>query len=103
MGAYAKGARPPSWASKWIPGVSPGKGKRQPTFPIVIACVLLFGVQAAEIFPALVNDVEDNVMQYAYELYRELQGNTSSAAKAKLELLDQLVAHVNPGQDEHAV
>jgi len=79
------------------------RGKRQPTFPIVIACVLIFGVQAADIFPALVNDVEDEVMQHAYQLYRALQGDTSTAAKAKLELLNQLVAHINPGQNKRTI
>ena len=79
------------------------RGTRKPTFPIVVACVVIFGVQGGELFPAIMNEVEEAVMVRAYDLYLDLQGNASNAVKTKLDLLEAMLARAKAKTDEQGV
>ena len=76
-------------------------GQRQPTFPVIVACTLIFGVQANKLFPAIVHEVEEQTVRNAYELYLELQGDSSKATKIKLDLLEKVLARAEARADEH--
>jgi transcriptional regulator with XRE-family HTH domain len=62
--------------------------KRHPSLKAAFAFQVIFGVGTAELFPALYAEVEEAVMRRAYELHEQLQGNSSKATKAKLDLLE---------------
>ena len=78
-------------------------GKRQPTFRVVASCLVVFGVKAAELFPSVVKEVEDEVVRRAYELYLDLQGDPSPTTKTKLNFLEALRARAMERGDGHEV
>jgi hypothetical protein len=55
---------------------------------LVIACFILFGTQAAELFPDISASVESDVMARVWELYEKVQGDPSRRTKIKIELLE---------------
>src|SRR5262245_50130191 len=61
--------------------------ERVPTLVWTRACTLVFGTRAFEIFPELFAEVREGVLYRANDLYEQLQGNPSKAARAKLDFL----------------
>src|SRR5262245_56261558 len=55
--------------------------KRLPNVEMIIACFILFGVEAAEMFPDIVNGVDAVVMGRVWEMYEKIQGNPSKRTK----------------------
>jgi transcriptional regulator with XRE-family HTH domain len=64
------------------------KKQRPPTLKLVIACFILFGAAAAELFPDISASIETDVMARVWELYEEIQGDPSRKTKIKIELLE---------------
>jgi len=60
--------------------------KRRPSLSTVIACRILFGTKAAELFPSVFGEVEEAVLLRVQALYDDLQGSQSRMTHAKLEL-----------------
>ena len=72
-------------------------GACQPSLATAFALQLVFGVQADELFPAQLEEVKDEVVARAYELFDQLQGNSSKANKLKLDFLEDMFARTKQG------
>jgi transcriptional regulator with XRE-family HTH domain len=64
------------------------KKQRPPTLKLVIACFILFGTPAAELFPDISASIETDVMARVWELYEKIQGDPSRKTKIKIELFE---------------
>jgi transcriptional regulator with XRE-family HTH domain len=64
--------------------------KRKPKLEIAFALHIVFGAEAADLFPGLFAGVEESVIARAYDLYESLQGNASKTARAKLDFLERI-------------
>ena len=64
------------------------KKQRTPTLKLVIACFILFGAPAAELFPDISASIEIDVMARVQEMYESIQGDPSRKTKAKIELFE---------------
>jgi transcriptional regulator with XRE-family HTH domain len=64
------------------------KKQRPPTLRLMIACFILFGAPAAELFPDISASIEVGVMARVWELYERIQGDPSRKTKIKIALLE---------------
>jgi len=78
------------------------RSKRAPSLVWARASVLVFGTRARELFPGIFSEVHEAVLRRVYELYEELQGNTSKATRAKLDFLEEVLARLE-GESQDAV
>jgi transcriptional regulator with XRE-family HTH domain len=62
--------------------------KRPPTLKLVIACFILFGAPAAELFPDISASIETDVMARVWEMYEKIQGDPSRKTKMKIGLFE---------------
>jgi transcriptional regulator with XRE-family HTH domain len=76
------------------------KKHRPPTLKFVIACFILFGTAAAELFPDISASIEIDVMTRVWEMYERIQGYPSKKTKIKIELLEGAIARSE--QRKHA-
>lgn len=67
------------------------KKQRPPTLKLVIACFVLFGTPAAELFPDISARIEAEVMARIWDYYESIQGDPSRKAKKKIELLEAAI------------
>jgi transcriptional regulator with XRE-family HTH domain len=67
-------------------------GNRRPSLAAAFALHIVFGTDAADLFPALFAEVEHGVLARAYDLYEQLQGDRSKATRMKLDFLEKLFA-----------
>lgn len=66
--------------------------QRPPTLKLVIACFILFGAPAAELFPDISVSVEASVMARVWEMYEKIQGDPSRKTKKRIELFEAAIA-----------
>jgi transcriptional regulator with XRE-family HTH domain len=64
------------------------KKQRLPTLKLVMACFILFGTSAAELFPDISSSIEADVMARIWQMYEKIQGDPSKKPKIKIELLE---------------
>jgi transcriptional regulator with XRE-family HTH domain len=64
--------------------------KRKPSVDMVFICALVFNMSPLQLFPGLMSELNDSVLQRANELYEELQGDPSKTTRIKLDFLEQL-------------
>ncbi len=64
---------------------------RPPTLKLVIACFILFGTPAAELFPDISASIEIDVMARVWEMYESIQGDPSRKTKKKIELFEAAI------------
>src|SRR5713101_8454560 len=64
------------------------KKQRPPTLKLVIACFILFGAPAAELFPDISASIDADVMARVWDMYDNIQGDPSRKTKIKIELLE---------------
>jgi hypothetical protein len=67
------------------------KKQRAPSLRFVIACFILFGASAVELFPDTAAGVEKTVMARVWEMYESIQGNPSRKTKMKIALLESAI------------
>src|SRR5262249_5957325 len=67
------------------------KKQRQPTLKLVIACLVLFGASAADLFPDISARIEDDVMGRVWDFYELIQGSASRKTKTQIELLENAI------------
>ena len=67
------------------------KKQRLPTLKFIIACFILFGATAAELFPDISAGIEAEVIASVWELYERIQGDPSKKTKAKIQLLERAI------------
>ena len=65
--------------------------QRPPTLNLAIACFILFGTPAAELFPAISANVEAGVMSRVWEMYHTIQGDPSPRKKRKIQLFEDAI------------
>jgi transcriptional regulator with XRE-family HTH domain len=68
--------------------------KHVPNLLAMHACVLLFGVQAEELFPHPLEEVHKGLKFRTNELYERLQGNSSKETRAKLDFLEEVLTRL---------
>src|SRR5262245_18771659 len=68
------------------------KKKRASSLRLVIACFVLFGAAAAELFPDLASGIEADVMARVWDMYERIQGNPSPKTKTQIALLEETIA-----------
>ena len=67
------------------------KKQRPPTLRLVIACFILFGAPAAELFPDISASIEVDVMARVWEMYEKIQGDPSRKNRIKIELFEAAI------------
>src|ERR1700693_6179164 len=67
------------------------KKQRPPTLKLVIACFILFGAPAAELFPDISASIEIDVMARVWEMYEKIQGDPSRKNKMKIGLFEAAI------------
>lgn len=77
------------------------KKQRPPTLKLVIACFILFGAPAAELFPDISASIEVGVMARVWELYEQIQGDPSRKTKMKIALLEGAIERANQRKRAH--
>ena len=77
------------------------KKQRPPTLKLVIACFILFGAPAAELFPDISASIEIDVMARVWELYEKIQGDPSKKTKTKIELLEGAIERADQRKRAH--
>jgi DNA-binding XRE family transcriptional regulator len=71
------------------------KKQRTPSLKLVIACFVLFGTAAAELFPNFAAGIEADVMTRVWDMYEAIQGNPSQRSKVKIALLEDAIERAN--------
>jgi len=69
--------------------------KHVPNLLAMHACALLFGVQAADLFPHPLAEVQQTLKSRTNELYEKLQGNPSKETRVKLDFLEGVLARLD--------
>src|SRR5689334_14117175 len=69
--------------------------KQKPNLLAMHACSLLFGVQAADLFPHPLAKVREELKHRTNELYERLQGNGSKINRIKLDFLEGVLARLD--------
>ena len=67
------------------------KKQRPPNLKLVIACFILFGTAAAELFPDISAGIETDVMARVWEKYDQIQGHPTRKNKIKIELFEDAI------------
>ena len=67
------------------------KKLRAPTLKIMVGCFVIFGATAADVFPDISAAVETDVMERVWELYDNIQGDSSRKTKMKIQLLESAI------------
>jgi len=67
------------------------KKQRLPSLKLVMACFILFGASAAELFPDISDGVEATVMARIWDMYETIQGNPSRKTTMKIALLENAI------------
>ncbi len=65
------------------------RGERTPSFEVSLACELLFGCLASELFPQVKVEVEETIMRRVYAMFDRLTGEETAVAQRKRELLEE--------------
>jgi transcriptional regulator with XRE-family HTH domain len=71
--------------------------KQMPTLTTALSCAVIFNMAPVKIFPGVLLDAEQCVLDRARELYDELQGKPSKANRIKLDFLEALLARLEIG------
>jgi transcriptional regulator with XRE-family HTH domain len=67
---------------------------RKPTTTVLVACCVLFGLPAPELFSSLHLEIEEAVGTAAKELYDALEGKTDKPSLRKREFLEAVLARL---------
>ena len=74
--------------------------RQVPNLLAMHACALLFGVQAADLFPHPLGEVHKALKYRTSELYERLQGNSSKVTRTKLDFLEGVLARLDRGDPD---
>ena len=67
---------------------------RQPTTTAMVACCILFGLPAPELFSSLHEEIEEIVGTAAKDLYDALEGKTDKQSVRKRQFLEQVLSRL---------
>ena len=68
--------------------------KQTPTLNAALSCAVIFNTGPGELLPGALYEAERVVLERAYELYEELQGDSSKSTRIKLDFLEVLIARL---------
>ncbi|ESY51888.1 MULTISPECIES: helix-turn-helix transcriptional regulator [unclassified Mesorhizobium] len=71
---------------------------REPSVETLIACSLIFGCPAEDLFPVLFVTSRQAVRERGQKLFEDLQGNPQRVTRSKLDLLDDLLQRLSDDQ-----
>lgn len=71
------------------------KKQRSPTLSLAMACFILFGTPAPELFRDMSASIEVLVMARVWDMYETVQGDPSRRTKRKIELLENAIARAD--------
>jgi transcriptional regulator with XRE-family HTH domain len=63
------------------------RSQRSPSVESLIACLVIFGASAPELFPSLYSHIEETVLRHAAALLEEIDGDMTLRGKRKRALL----------------
>lgn len=78
-------------------------GQADPPLRIVFGLHVIFGKAAHELFKTQFDEVEEEVLTRAYDLYERLQGSKSRLTKAKLDFLERMFERAKHNRKRHHV
>jgi transcriptional regulator with XRE-family HTH domain len=79
------------------------KKQRAPSVKFVIACFILFGASAAELFPDITAGVETLVIARVWDFYEKIQGDPSRKTKKQIELLEDAIKRAEKRSQQRSV
>ena len=79
------------------------KKQRPPTLALAMACFILFGTSAPQLFPDMSASIEALVMARVWEMYETIQGDPSRRTKKKIELLEAAIERADRRRHATAV
>jgi transcriptional regulator with XRE-family HTH domain len=68
---------------------------RHPTIELLIGAEVIFGQTAKDVFPAIYQDIERDIVERARALRDDLKSRTDPASQKKLRLLSELIKRAN--------
>lgn len=68
---------------------------RHPTIELLIGAEVIFGQTAKDVFPAIYQEIEHDIVERARVLRDELKSRTDPASRKKFRLLNELTKHAN--------
>ena len=68
---------------------------RHPTIELLIGAEVIFGETAKDVFPALYQDIERDIVERARTLRDDLKSKTDPVSLKKRRLLNELIKHAN--------
>ncbi len=77
------------------------KKHRAPTHKLVIACFILFGTPAAELFPEITAGIETVVLARVWDFYEQIQGDPSRKTKKQIQLLEDAIKRAEGRRQQH--
>jgi DNA-binding XRE family transcriptional regulator len=73
--------------------------KQAPSLTAALSCAVIFNTAPVKLFPGLLSHAEQSIIVRARELYDEIQGKPSKAARMKLDFLEALLARLETRGD----
>jgi transcriptional regulator with XRE-family HTH domain len=67
---------------------------RRPTTTVLVACCILFGLPAPELFSSLHDEIEEVIGTAAKNLYDALEGKTDTQSVRKRRFLEQVLSRL---------
>jgi transcriptional regulator with XRE-family HTH domain len=68
--------------------------KRWPTHDVMLIYALIFDTCTKKLFPTLMSELHEAIVDRATELYEEMQGKPDKATRQKLDFLEELLARM---------
>jgi transcriptional regulator with XRE-family HTH domain len=68
---------------------------RHPTIELLIGAEVIFGQTAKDVFPALYQDIERDIIERARALRDDLKSKTDPGSRKKFRLLNELIKRAN--------
>ena len=68
---------------------------RHPTIELLIGAEVIFGQTAKDVFPAIYQDIERDIVEQARVLRDDLKSKTDPGSRKKSRLLNELIKHAN--------
>ncbi len=70
------------------------RSARKPTATVLVACCILFGQPASELFASFDEEIEEAVVTAVKNLYDELEGKTDKRSLHKREFLEDVLTRI---------
>ena len=70
------------------------RSARQPTAPVLLACCILFGQPASELFASFDEEIEEVVVAAVKNLYDELEEKTDTRSLRKRKFLEDALTRI---------